>query len=154
MNKVHKRTAILLFLFPYIFFIVLDMDISGLYSNVLTIVSILLGFYMAALSTMYGKQHIKNLYCQIDQNKKTNTKLHTLINYFKWSVKLGICTVFISIGSMVIESLIKRYSCEWIPYLLRIVSSAVVPLLMVDFYFMWQLLKAFFVGLIEEAREK
>lgn len=66
-----------------------------LIQNLGTLFSILFGFYIAALSVLYGSAYSKRLYKKIDAEIPTQTQLHTLRRYFSasstWAIRGAGC---------------------------------------------------------------
>lgn len=95
MHKRHKIFAIIIFLtiglFTYICKIHVDEQLT---SDLLTVVSIILGFTLTSISTLIGQDFAKKLQNEIDSNTvRKQTQLQTLSVYYKISFLLGIIII-------------------------------------------------------------
>ncbi len=131
----------------FIFFYCFEINITeSLMQNFITFLSITFGFYMTSLSVLYSSKYIKRLYDEVDELKKTQTKIHTLKAYFKnsayWSI-LSIIVLFIySLFSKVNGNILETNS---------FFESLIISILSINFLFLILLLKVFLNGLLEEA---
>lgn len=113
MHKCHKLFATTIFLIvgllTYIFNIHID---EQLMSDLLTVVSIILGFTLTSISALIGQDFTKKLQNKIDLNTvRKQTQLQTLSVYYKISFLLGIIIIIslIVIRFMPSCSLSKRF---------------------------------------------
>lgn len=162
----HKNIAVWLFVFiVLISYIFLPIKISeALTQNLITFFSITFGFYMTSLSVLYGSSLIQKLYDEIDPNIKTQTKLHTLKYYFVISSNWAL----LSIGLLILFSLLAYKDNEGFLFLALqelniakvnlnidlLLKSFIVSISTLNFLFIFLLMKIFFNGLFEEAKNK
>ena len=95
MHKWHKIISIIIFLIvvllTYIFKIHIDEQLT---SDLLTVVSIMVGFTLTSISTLIGQDFTKKLRNEIDTNTdRKQTQLQTLSIYYKVSFLLGIIII-------------------------------------------------------------
>ncbi|EID83940.1 hypothetical protein MSI_26600 [Treponema sp. JC4] len=112
MHKWHKIISIIIFLIvvllTYIFKIHIDEQLT---SDLLTVVSIMLGFTLTSISTLIGQDFTKKLRNEIDTNTdRKQTQLQTLSVYYKVSFLLGIIIIIslVSIRFLPSCSLLKK----------------------------------------------
>lgn len=113
MHKWHKIISIIIFLIvvllTYIFKIHIDEQLT---SDLLTVVSIMLGFTLTSISTLIGQDFTKKLRNEIDTNTdRKQTQLQTLSVYYKVSFLLGIIIIIslVSIRFLPSCSLLKKF---------------------------------------------
>lgn len=123
MYKNHQKKAFLLCLVVFIISLGIDyyfnvINISeSLMQNFITFLSIVLGFYTASISALYGSKYLGKIYDTIDEKKPSNLLIHTLQSYFKASIYCGLitlCGLFVisilskvDFGAFAINSFIK-----------------------------------------------
>ena len=165
MYSKHKYVLLSLFVASYVFFWFLNFDITDLSPNILTIVSIILGFYIAALSTVCGTKYSKKMANQVDNRFNTKTQLQTLLDYFSISIKIGIMTIFSVIAIMLCQSKLI-YICQTEPQdkpeliqmvfntIIRFSSPVAISLLICNFICMWLIFKTFKNAIKFEAQDR
>lgn len=125
----------------------IDVSISeSLMQNFITFLSITFGFYMTSLSVLYNSKYIKKLHDEIDPQKPTQRKIHTLKNYFKNSAYWSL----FSIGLLMSYSLITKVENSTL-VLNAFLESLLVAVVFVNFVFMFLLFRVFINGLVEES---
>ena len=62
----------------------------------ITLVSIAVGVYIAAVSALLGRPYAKELKQETDKKKTGNTLLGTLQDYFRCAGKFGVVTIIVS----------------------------------------------------------
>lgn len=134
MYKRHNIGIILLFiiLFGVSYFMRFEYD-KDFIANIITFLSILVGFSMTSLSLLFTSNVMKDFYNNIDAEDSSLTKLHRLKNYYKISVLIEIS----SIAFFLIISLIGLTS---------ILQHAILGILGIDIY-LFILLFLFFLDL-------
>lgn len=135
-----------------------------LITNLGTLFSILFGFYIAALSVLYGSAYSKRLYNKVDGKIPTQTILHTLRNYFNASATWAVTSlVLIILTSVLAENsqdkiLIPKLPVWDLKYFLfdlkALWNSAVFGVTFTNFYLSWRLLKVLLIGFLAEAKAK
>lgn len=150
MYKKHKNFIAAVFITLFLLFFWINADITDLASDILTIVSITLGFYIAALTTMTGRSYLKRMNQRIDSQKKTSTELYTVLTYYRYSIVISIVTIFTTMGYKFLYSIGR---CGTVYYwLLRIVSATIIPLVALSFIFLWWLFKLFINFIMYETK--
>lgn len=94
MYKRDKKQIIILIILSFSFNLFFDLKSIKISNDILTIMSILLGFYITAISTLFGSKIIKEYGQLRDSNISYQTKLGTLLKYFKSSVYTAFFTIF------------------------------------------------------------
>lgn len=131
----------------YIFNFIVDVHISeSMIQNFITFLSIIFGFYMTSLSVLYNSKYIKKLYDEIDSNRRTQRKIHTLKAYFSnsayWSLGsiayIMACSLFISANDSVLQ-------------FNRFVEALMIAIIFLNFIFMILLFKVLLNGLVHES---
>jgi hypothetical protein len=135
-----------------------------LITNLGTLFSILFGFYIAALSVLYGSAYSRRLYNKIDGEIPTQTVLHTLRNYFNASATWAIISlVLIVMTSVLADNTKERVLIPNLPVwslkyfnldLKALWNSAVLGVTSTNFYLSWRLLKVLLIGFLAEAKGK
>lgn len=147
MYKKDKYKIALLFLTVSFLFFFLSIEITeSLMQNFITFLSITFGFYMTSLSVLYSSKFIKKLHNEIDNKIRTQTKLHTLISYFKNSAIWSIISIIILFTySLFFKSVNDCIQMD------PIFESLLIGILSINFLYLFLLLKVFLNGLEEEA---
>lgn len=112
MYKCHKFFVVLFFLTASVLTFILKLTIDEqLTSDLLTVVSIILGFTLTSISTLIGQDFTKKLSNKVDTNTvRKQTQLQTLSVYYKISFLLGIIIIIslVLIRFLPVCSIIKR----------------------------------------------
>lgn len=158
MYKRHKWLAFFIFLSTVLLSIFLDLGLSkDLVAGLITFFSVVFGFYMTAVSIVFGSNYAKRLRSEEDPIIRTKTKLHTLVYYFKFSSSLSI----ISIISLLLCS-VSYVDIKSTPlglYMIgllgdydffSIVTASVFGLVAVNILFLYLVSRIFFISVIEE----
>lgn len=153
MYKFHMRLLWLLGLFTlalsYLLKLVYD---TALLNSIITVLSIIMGFNITAVSTLYSRKFIVNLHKKIDIEIPGQTQLQTLKRYFAISSKTTLATIMYLI---LYQLLIKK--CQYILLSLLDVellcTSLILPLVTLNICIIVFLLKVFLKGLIYEAED-
>lgn len=137
-----------------------------LITNLGTLFSILFGFYIAALSVLYGSAYSKRLYNKVDGKIPTQTILHTLRNYFNMSATWAVISLVLIIMTSVLADTSASQEKHLIPNLpvwdLRyfrldmkaLWNAGVFGVTFTNFYLSWRLLKVLLIGFLEEAKAR
>lgn len=132
----------------------MDLNTSSLTDGILTMTSIILGFYITAISTFYGKNYMFRLSKEIDPINKTKTKLYVLICYFKTSVFFSLTViVFTILNSMLSEKLNNQHFSAVYSIIIKLLNPIIVGMVILNIIMMWLLFKNFIYGLKNEADE-
>ncbi len=137
-----------------------------LIQNLGTLFSILFGFYIAALSVLYGSAYSKRLYKKIDAEIPTQTQLHTLRRYFSASSTWAIISlVMIVMTSLLADNQVSGVLVPNLPlweksiFSHRLIfdagvfwNSLVLAVTAMNFYLSFRLLKVLLMGFITEAK--
>lgn len=96
MHKKHKIICIVFFIFISFLVFILNLDMIDCISDMLSVISILLGFTITGLSVMIGQDFSKKLNELIDKKSTLQqTQLQTLASYFSISFFIGITTILL-----------------------------------------------------------
>lgn len=153
MHKYHKRILYIVGLFTlvitYLLKLVYD---AALLNSIMTVLSIIMGFNITAVSTLYSRKFIVNLHKKIDIEIPGQTQLQTLKRYFAISSQTTLATIMYLI---LYQLLIKN--CQYILLSLLDVellcTSLILPLVSLNICVLVFLLKVFLKGLIYEAED-
>lgn len=148
MYKRDKVVMTVIFIFLFIICFTFKIDMLGVIDSIITILSILIGFYMTAIATMYGKRFIRDMSKRQDKRLRNKTELKVMINYFYTSIIFNIVTILMSL----IVKIINIYTNDIMNFIVIIVSSCVAGFLIISIYLMFRLLKLFMNGLYTEAK--
>ena len=91
---------------------------SGLYSDLITFLSILIGFQIAAFAILFTSPTVKALYETKDTENPYITLKHRLKNYYKFAFNL-------SLGSILLIFILQMFSFEII-WLKRIIILTII----------------------------
>lgn len=134
------------------FFLGLQVD-NGLLNSLMTVLSIIFGFNLTAISTLYSRKFIINLHKMIDNEMPGQTQLQTLKNYFALSSNTTLATI---VYLVLYQLLIKKCRYVLLSFLdvELFLTSLVMPLVLVNICAVVFLVKVFLKGLIYEAEVK
>lgn len=158
MYKVHKIIFAVLFVIIFVLSYLLNISITEIRSDMLTVISIIQGFVITVLSIMIGQDFIKNLNTKID-NRTTlkQTKLQTLSYYFRNAFIFGIVNiallVLLGIKSDNIYNLLSKIMDSdkilIVQYLFyRIINSLAISFFVINLvlvFFLWRVLMNLFI---------
>ncbi len=140
MYKKHKVICLLTFVIVSFISYKYKLDPQNMASDILTITAIILGFYITALSTLFGNKVIKNMAKKQDKQLRSKTELGVLLSYYKISIVISFATIITSIISIL---LCNKYTCI-LMMINNIIASLMLGLVFVSLYLMFILLKLFF----------
>lgn len=130
-----------------LFSFVINIKLSeSVIQNFITFVSITFGFYMTSLSVLYNSKYIKKLYDEIDPQKITQRKIHTLKAYFKYSAYWALFTISFTLLCSMIANVDDN-----ILQLNVLVEGLLISILSINLVFTTLLFKVFINGLMTEA---
>lgn len=75
---------------------ILNWNFEKMADTAITLVSIAVGVYIAAVSALLGSPYAKELKQETDKKKTGNTLLGTLQDYFRCAGKFGVVTIIVS----------------------------------------------------------
>ena len=96
MDKEHKTYLIICFLLITVIAYILNWNFEKMADTAITLVSIAVGVYIAAVSALLGSPYAKELKQETDKKKTGNTLLGTLQDYFRCAGKFGVVTIIVS----------------------------------------------------------
>lgn len=149
MYKRDKKQISLLLFFSFVLNIVFNLNSIKISNDILTIMSILLGFYITAISTLFGSKIIKE-YGQIrDPNISNQTKLGTLLKYFKSSIYTAFFTIFFSLVCSLFKGkvFLKEYHIK------ELASAVLTSSTVVSLFLFYLLIKIFFALFYNESQK-
>ena len=114
-------------------------------SNANTFMSICFGFYLTNLSVLFSSSYIKELNKNIDISG-TQKQIYTVKNYFRNAIYCALLTILVGFIVLFLQSVIGNI------YVNIITFSFFCALFMLNFYFIYQILKLFMNALIIESR--
>ena len=96
LHKEHKTYLIICFLLITVIAYILNWNFEKMADTAITLVSIAVGVYIAAVSALLGSPYAKELKQETDKKKTGNTLLGTLQDYFRCAGKFGVVTIIVS----------------------------------------------------------
>lgn len=149
MYKRDKKQIIILIILSFSFNPFFDLKSIKISNDILTIMSILLGFYITAISTLFGSKIIKEYGQLRDSNISYQTKLGTLLKYFKSSVYTAFFTIFFSLICSLFKG--KNYLKEF--HLNELASAILTSSTIVSLFLFYLLIKIFFALFYNESQK-
>lgn len=166
----YKRDSIItkvLFLATSIFFYLGNKTITEpVAQNLVTFLSIAFGFYTATISVLHYSQYTKRLYQPTDRELTHLSQIHVLRNYFQYAGYTSVgniaCIIAYQLvadiqpdtGQLTLEFL--KYTVPAVNYTLDfgpVVSSALLGLVSVNFFFILIIFRILSNSLVEEAKK-
>lgn len=152
MYKKHYIIILVLGLFAFTISYALRLRFDeSLLNSIMTVLSIIFGFNITAISTLYNKKFIANLHKKVDEVFKGQTQLQTLKQYFSMSCKLSLSTIMYLILYQLFVEMSKAIVSTYLDFEL-LLTSLILPLVSVNICVLLLLLKVFLNGLISEAQ--
>jgi|GEM_PF-5988087 len=117
--------------------------------SALTFLSIVFGFYLTSLSVLYGSAYARILSKAVDPRMKSQTKIQTLIAYYKVCTYMVLVSVSFFIGYefdlfLICSELESKFMLLGVEYPLGSVMSALFnAILITNMYFIFLLLRVF-----------
>lgn len=141
MYKSHKIMCLFLFFIIFLLSFYLDIEINAeAKSNMLTVVSIMLGFTMTGLTVMIGQDFAKRLNKKIDMRSPLKqTQLQTLAVYFYGSFNVGILIILL----LIILGLIPNNNVKNLHLFIKIINSVILAMFGINFFLirlLWKVL--------------
>lgn|GEM_PF-2350311 len=141
MYKSHKIMCLFLFFIIFLLSFYLDIEINAeSKSNMLTVVSIMLGFTMTGLTVMIGQNFSKRLNKKIDMRSPLKqTQLQTLAVYFYGSFNVGILIILL----LIILGLIPNNNVKNLHLFIKIINSVILAMFGINFFLirlLWKVL--------------
>lgn len=96
LDKEHKTYLIICFLLITVIAYILNWNFEKMADTAITLVSIAVGVYIAAVSALLGSPYANELKQETDKKKTGNTLLGTLQDYFRCAGKFGVVTIIVS----------------------------------------------------------
>lgn len=149
----HKKIALALFVIVFAISLICNKFFGinireSLMQNFITFLSIVLGFYTASISALYGSKYLGKIYDTIDTNNNKNLLIHTLQSYFRVSIYFGLialCVFFaVSIFSMVENNILLLNS---------IVKAIIISMICLNVLFMYFITRILITSLLVEGKE-
>lgn len=119
--------------------------VKNFITNAITFVSICFGFYLTSLSILFSSKYIKTLNTE-DTQKPTQRKIHTIREYFKLAIYCSLLTI---ITALLALSSFFLFSNKQIAI---VIFSFFISFFVVNFLFIYFLLKLFMNALVIQAR--
>ncbi|BBB20566.1 hypothetical protein HC081234_17430 [Helicobacter cinaedi] len=149
----HKKIALALFVIVFAISLICNKFFGinireSLMQNFITFLSIVLGFYTASISALYGSKYLGKIYDTIDTNNNKNLLIHTLQSYFRVSIYFGLITLCVlfaaSIFSMVENNILLLNS---------FVKAIIISMICLNVLFMYFITRILITSLLVEGKE-
>lgn len=166
MYKRHCFAALFLFLASFIAVLFFSYEMpESTTGHFVTFFSIVFGFYLTTLSIFYGSSFTRRLYNEEDPLIKTQTKLHTLNKYFKFSSATSMAAILLLLvgslfgvgsydhlkgGSSGERQHVHLFEVCWE----TIFTGVSVGMIFVNIFFMIILFRILFNAFVEEGMER
>lgn len=153
MYRTHIVIVFAMLIFVFIGSLICD-KVIGIYiretlmQNFITFLSIVLGFYTASISALYGSKYLGKICSVIDVKNDKNLLIHTLQSYFKISIYVGLFTmIFLFVVSMV------SVVANSIFVLNAFVKACIISIIFLNLLLMYFVTKILIAGLLIEGKE-
>lgn len=140
MYKEHKTVAFILFIAVIIISYFSKIAYDNVVEIILTVISIILGFYIAALSSLFGNSTLREMGKVQDNKLKHQTQLGVLLAYYRFSVIISVVTIILSLILMMIIKSTREVICE---EFISGLGSLIIGLTFTSVYLMFKLLMLF-----------
>lgn len=154
MYKKHKRLMIALFMLLFVCSMVFRFNIKTIGSDILTVISIALGFYIAVIAILFGSKITKVLYETVDKENPVNTQLHSLLSYFQSGMYIGVLTIIIVLTHSLFGSTSIYHKIPQIPIIISSVSIGLFAVNMVIMMLIFVFLKNALIKEIENQKKR
>lgn len=161
MSNVHKGMSVAIVCFVFFASCLLEARMyNSVTNNLITFLSIMVGFYMTSISMLFGSSLMRRLYKETYMNNK---KIYILRSYILSNIKCAIISIisliiFKSLSITENEILIFKHPFFDVPVvdlsinLNSVIVSALFSMALVNILYMWMLIKFTMESLIQEAR--
>jgi len=162
MYKKHKIGigVILVIAFSICYFLALDF--SDIIGDIISAISIILGFSIAALTSMLGRDYLTAMQKRVDKQNQTQTELFTVMKYYKFNVCVNIVTIIILIfykafiGKLTIQPISPIPPGQPAPFVFanflgEVLSASVFSLIVIDFVSLWFVFNLFITFIRNDA---
>lgn len=140
MYKSHKIIVVAIFLVTGLISWFAHIEFYNVVSNLLTITSIILGFYIAALASLFGNEALKKMGQKQDKQIKSKTELGVLLSYYRKSIIVSFIVIVLAILLNVFEKFADQtFFC----LVYNAVGSVTISLTFVSLFLMFILLMMF-----------
>lgn len=150
MYKKHKTIAFILFITVSIIACFSKITYDNVAEIVLTVISIILGFYIAALSSLFGNRILSEMGKVQDSKIKHKTQLGVLLSYYRFSIIISVITILLSLVLMMIIKSSREMICE---EFISILGSLIIGLTFTSIYLMFKLLMLF-IEILRDSNKK
>lgn len=150
MYKKDKVRCVCIFIIGFLINYIFNLKSISLVNEILTVISILLGFYITAVSTLFGSNIIKEYANIKDEKALSQTMLGTLIKYLKNSVLFAFFTIFVALICALFKD--KNYLDKF--YLKQIISSILTASTFLSLFLFLLLMKIFFALFYNEGSKR
>ncbi|WP_124098349.1 hypothetical protein [Ruminococcus sp. Marseille-P6503] len=139
MYKKHKIISVIGFITVFTISCILHIVPIKMASDILTVTSIILGFYVTALSTLFENSVIKDMAKRQDTRIKSKTELGVLLSYYKSSIMISFAVIFTSILCILLDGVSNYTIC----HLQNIMLSIMLGLVFISLYLMMVLINLY-----------
>lgn len=133
----------------YYFFRDFKFNVS-LFSDIVTFLSIVFGFYITSLAIFITSQYVSDLYKVVDEKNRSLTLLHTLTNNYKFGLLLTLVSLlyFIMIQFVIKADINNEVSLG------SVITFPILALLIINFIFCFIMLNDLVNIIIQEGKRK
>lgn len=150
MYKKHKIIAWAIFLVTGCIAYCFNVNSYEIISNILTIVSIILGFYITALSSLFGNEKLREMAKKQDKQLEAKTELGVMLTYYRMSIYVSFFVITLSIILMMLGN--NHYETIF-NELIKILVSIVIGLTF-DSLFLMFILLMLFINILNDVSKK
>ena len=148
MYKEHKVIVIIFSVIVIALELILKLDYYEIADHSISVMSIALGIYIAALTGLLGSKSMSALKNTPDLRVPGKDKLGVLLSYFKQAMFCGLMTIILSYVSIFANS--EKWF-EAYPDVILLISIAGFILLALNFLYMWLLFSFVINSIVHEA---
>lgn len=139
MYRRHKKVLLAVFVGTFIVTYFFNLEFVPIAEIAITVASIAMGVYIAAVSALLGSNYSKSLRQVIDKEYPTKTLLGVLAGYFR--IAGTFCILLIAIGCMYTIPAKVDMSITTIAYIFRCGAAISYSVFSVNILFLWLILQ-------------
>lgn len=151
MYKKHKIISIIIFLGTGLISFLINVEFNSITNDILTVMSIILGFYIAALSSLFGNLTLKEMSKKIDKKITNKTELGVLLSYYKTSIIVSFIVILLSLCLMMLNG---NWEKTKIKEIINCLGATTIGFTFVSLFLMFILLMLFINILLKTNKRK
>lgn len=126
---------------------------TEIFGNSITFLSIIFGFYITSLAIFVTSKYVSDLYKITDQQDKSVTLLHTLLNNYKFGLSITLSSLaYIIFAQFFIETSLPDNNFLYLDK--NKVFLPIMSILVINFYYCFIMLNDLIKVIIQEAKKR